>query len=1197
MKTLKFCQCGEHENNFNLLQKMMNLDEHDLHKKNKKSPKLGISNTTVPNSNNPYIDSLIWGGTKWNWSSGDTSKLTYYFGPALGVNNCPPGVSYLHGGNISTSNWKKDEKEAMVVGLKKWTDIIGMGIQEVFNVDDADLKLYITEDPAVFYYGAQNGPHTLPYEGTGIYKRFPGNIWSDSLQPGGFGFITIIHELGHALGLAHPHDNGGGSQVFPGVFNSLDKGDNNLNQIILTVMSYVDISSGVNPGETQDYGFCMGPMAFDIAAIKYLYESSNPSSLNPEDNIYTLSEGSVAGKDGYTCIYDTAGQDMIIYQGTKKVTIDLRPATIQNEFGGGGYISKVDEQSIYSGFTIAQGVKIEDATGGSNDDTFYQVETVSNIIDGMNGIDSVHYEGNFNDYTIVDVLLDGSHVRVSKDSVTDNLYNIERMVFKDGIVETSNIKSPNSSSTDYSEYLSNIPTPIPIRNQIITNDIVIDSNDQQITNLEVVLKNIKHTWVGDLKITLTNVNTGTSVILLREPGSGQWGSDGNDFENVILSDSSSLSIDSIPSGGNKFTGSYYPSNNGNRTYLSVFNGEKINSTWRLIIQDTFAAQDNGKLVEWGLRFQPIEKSSTNQYLEYSSSPGKLINQNNIIITDDIIITNNNQNVSEIEVLLNDIKHTWVGDLKMTLTCNPDTINKSVILMNLPGSGTWGSDGNNFKDTLLSDSASDSIDSIPSGQNYTGSYHPSNNNVKTFLSQLKGLPINSIWRLTIEDTYSPADNGILKKWSLRIKPDKNNVDSIKPTFTSVPKNIIVEATSSSGASVTYPAATATDNVDNDVNISYSHNSGSLFPIGVTNVTVTATDNSGNTTTDTFSITVVDNTSPTFTFVPSNITAEATSPSGALVSYSAATVNDSNVDISYSHSSGSIFPIGITNVSIIATGASGNTATYTFTINVVDSISPTFTSSPNNIIVEATSSSGAQVSYSAATATDSADNSVDISYSHASGSIFPIGKTTITIIATDNSGNTATDTFTITVQDTTSPKFTSVPNNLTSEAASSSGAVVSYPPATATDSTDNSVDISYSHASGSIFPIGVTNVTVTATDNAGNIATEMFTITVKDIPKFVSMSATEGVHNTKAELEITVTWDKNVIIDGTPTLNFSDGTTSSYLSGSGSNRLIFSHNLNVVKVLNIESYSGIITNLNGLAAEQVSGQIGTLKLHIP
>ena len=124
-----------------------------------------------------------------------------------------------------------------------------------------------------------------------------------------------------------------------------------------------------------------------------------------------------------------------------------------------------------------------------------------------------------------------------------------------------------------------------------------------------------------------------------------------------------------------------------------------------------------------------------------------------------------------------------------------------------------------------------------------------------------------------------------------------------------------------------------------------------------------------------------------------------------------------------------------------------------------------------------------------------------------------------------------------------------------------------------------------------------MTVTATDNSGNKATDIFTVTIKDIPRFVSMKATEGVHNIQAELEIIVTWDKNVIVDGTPTLNFSDGTTSSYLSGSGTKKLTFSHRLNVVKVLNIESYSGIITSLNGSAVEQVSGQIGTLKLHIP
>ena len=68
-----------------------------------------------------------------------------------------------------------------------------------------------------------------------------------------------------------------------------------------------------------------------------------------------------------------------------------------------------------------------------------------------------------------------------------------------------------------------------------------------------------------------------------------------------------------------------------------------------------------------------------------------------------------------------------------------------------------------------------------------------------------------------------------------------------------------------------------------------------------------------------------------------------------------VTDSDADISYSHPSGSTFPIGITNVSVIATDTSGNISTYTFAINVFYNLSPTFTSVPNNITSESTSSS--------------------------------------------------------------------------------------------------------------------------------------------------------------------------------------------------------------------------------------------------
>mgnify|MGYP007000448881 len=70
------------------------------------------------------------------------------------------------------------------------------------------------------------------------------------------------------LGLAHPHDTGGGATRFPGVTSNSDQGDNSLNQNNFTVMSYIDTNSGNNPSSAQPYGFCMGPMGFDIATME-----------------------------------------------------------------------------------------------------------------------------------------------------------------------------------------------------------------------------------------------------------------------------------------------------------------------------------------------------------------------------------------------------------------------------------------------------------------------------------------------------------------------------------------------------------------------------------------------------------------------------------------------------------------------------------------------------------------------------------------------------------------------------------------------------------------------------------------------------------------------------------------------------------------------------------------------------------------
>jgi HYR domain-containing protein/Leucine Rich Repeat (LRR) protein len=167
------------------------------------------------------------------------------------------------------------------------------------------------------------------------------------------------------------------------------------------------------------------------------------------------------------------------------------------------------------------------------------------------------------------------------------------------------------------------------------------------------------------------------------------------------------------------------------------------------------------------------------------------------------------------------------------------------------------------------------------------------------------------------------------------------DTIAPVVTP-PANRVAEATSDTGAVVTYPSATATDAVG-VVSITYSKNSGTLFPIGATVVTVTATDVANNTATATFTVTVRDTTAPVIT-LPANRVAEATSDTGAVVTYPAATATDAVgvVSITYSKNSGTLFPIGATVVTVTAKDAANNTATATFTVAVSPPPVPDFAS---------------------------------------------------------------------------------------------------------------------------------------------------------------------------------------------------------------------------------------------------------------
>jgi hypothetical protein len=161
-------------------------------------------------------------------------------------------------------------------------------------------------------------------------------------------------------------------------------------------------------------------------------------------------------------------------------------------------------------------------------------------------------------------------------------------------------------------------------------------------------------------------------------------------------------------------------------------------------------------------------------------------------------------------------------------------------------------------------------------------------------------------------------------------------------------------------------------------------------------------------------------------------------------------------------------------------------------LLDSTPPQITV-PAAITVEATGPAGAPVAFSTS-AVDRSGSSLATVNLPASGSMFPVGTTTVTAFAVNPAGYIASQTFNVTVRDTTPPTLT-VPAPITVEATGPAGAAVTYS-ASASDIVDGNVAANGSMPSGSTFPLGTTTVTVAATDTAGNTAAANFNVTVAD-----------------------------------------------------------------------------------------------------
>src|SRR5688572_850734 len=384
-----------------------------------------------------------------------------------------------------------------------------------------------------------------------------------------------------------------------------------------------------------------------------------------------------------------------------------------------------------------------------------------------------------------------------------------------------------------------------------------------------------------------------------------------------------------------------------------------------------------------------------------------------------------------------------------------------------------------------------------------------------------------------------------------------LDTIDPTITcpsdqivgtGVGCNAVVNgiAPSSSGDNCSGPVITyaitgaTTASGNNDA-------SGTTFNEGVSIVTYTITDGSTNTATCSFTVTVNDVTPPTIS-CPTDQVVNAGAGCNAVVNGIAPTASGDNcsvLSITYNitgattasgnnDASGTTFNEGVSIVTYTITDGSTNTATCSFTVTVNDVTPPTI-SCPTDQVVNAGAGCNAIVNGIAPTASGDNCSVLSITYNvtgattasgnnDASGTTFNLGISTITYTITDGSTNTATCSFTVTVNDVTPPTISCPTDQVVNTGARCNAIVNGIAP---TSSGDNCSVLSITYditgattasgnndASGTTFNLGISTITYTITDGSTNTATCSFTVTVNDVTPPTISCPTDQVVNTGA-----------------------------------------------------------------------------------
>ncbi|MEG4971020.1 M10 family metallopeptidase, partial [Microcoleus sp. B6-A1] len=294
-------------------------------------------------------------------TAGIVNNLPYYIDALLPTNqprwnkNSPLGTpvevtfSFMQTKPESTSwddfkPFTAEQQESARQGLKLYSDISNITFKEVSNANGG----------GKIQFGSIDIPNYAGWS-TGVGSATKSHIWLDNnlanITPGSSGFTILLHEIGHSLGLKHPHE---------GAVNMPNYQDNDR----FTLMSYNGHPD--MPGVTPKT-----PQLFDVAAVQYLYGANTDTRSG--NNTYSW------GKDAkfIETIWDGGGTDKISAANqTKDVVIDLIT-------GGFSSIGANGNANAENNVAIALGVTIENAVGGAGNDNISGNAVANNIQGGL----------------------------------------------------------------------------------------------------------------------------------------------------------------------------------------------------------------------------------------------------------------------------------------------------------------------------------------------------------------------------------------------------------------------------------------------------------------------------------------------------------------------------------------------------------------------------------------------------------------------------------------------------------------------------------------------------------------------------------------------------------------------------------------------------------------------------------------------